>query len=134
MESLLPQRKEKEVAKYDSIASFQLWPITYLVIDIEFPKCSVQMIYVFALQDTEIDKNKGTPPPTEAATDQTDTQQKGDQNMSATPSKPGGKGGKQGSQASDNPKEDYIHIRARRGQATNSHSLAERVRLLIRFK
>lgn len=26
------------------------------------------------------------------------------------------------------PKEDYIHMRARRGQATNSHSLAERVR------
>ncbi|XVF39762.1 hypothetical protein PTKIN_Ptkin01aG0058400 [Pterospermum kingtungense] len=26
------------------------------------------------------------------------------------------------------PKENYIHVRARRGQATNSHSLAERVR------
>nr|XP_043607873.1 transcription factor BHLH094-like [Erigeron canadensis] len=26
------------------------------------------------------------------------------------------------------PKEDYIHVRAKRGQATNSHSLAERVR------
>ena len=25
------------------------------------------------------------------------------------------------------PKENYIHVRARRGQATNSHSLAERV-------
>lgn len=25
------------------------------------------------------------------------------------------------------PKEDYIHVRAKRGQATNSHSLAERV-------
>nr|GME00635.1 transcription factor bHLH49-like isoform X1 [Ipomoea batatas] len=71
---------------------------------------------------------QGTPPPAEAATDQTDNQQKGDQNVTATPSKPGGKGSKQGSQASDNPKEDYIHIRARRGQATNSHSLAERVR------
>ncbi|KAF3787671.1 Transcription factor [Nymphaea thermarum] len=32
------------------------------------------------------------------------------------------------SQNVDAPKEDYIHIRARRGQATNSHSLAERVR------
>ncbi|GLJ14713.1 hypothetical protein SUGI_0238500 [Cryptomeria japonica] len=30
--------------------------------------------------------------------------------------------------ALDAPKEDYIHVRARRGQATNSHSLAERVR------
>ncbi|CAL0304237.1 unnamed protein product [Lupinus luteus] len=27
-----------------------------------------------------------------------------------------------------NPKPDYIHVRARRGQATDSHSLAERVR------
>ena len=26
------------------------------------------------------------------------------------------------------PKQDYIHVRARRGQATDSHSLAERVR------
>ncbi|RRT70124.1 hypothetical protein B296_00007537, partial [Ensete ventricosum] len=26
------------------------------------------------------------------------------------------------------PKSDYIHVRARRGQATDSHSLAERVR------
>ncbi|KAE8653117.1 hypothetical protein Csa_019752 [Cucumis sativus] len=25
------------------------------------------------------------------------------------------------------PKESYIHVRARRGQATNSHSVAERV-------
>lgn len=27
------------------------------------------------------------------------------------------------------PKQDYIHVRARRGQATDSHSLAERVSL-----
>ncbi|KAL7091174.1 hypothetical protein ACP275_12G089600 [Erythranthe tilingii] len=51
-----------------------------------------------------------------------------DQNPSSA-GKSGGKNGKQGgSQSSDPPKEDYIHIRARRGQATNSHSLAERVR------
>ncbi|CAH8253536.1 unnamed protein product [Arabidopsis lyrata] len=31
-------------------------------------------------------------------------------------------------QASDSLKDGYIHMRARRGQATNSHSLAERVR------
>lgn len=37
-------------------------------------------------------------------------------------------GAKNGKQASDPGKEDYIHVRARRGQATNSHSLAERVR------
>ena len=30
-------------------------------------------------------------------------------------------------QPSEPPKQDYIHVRARRGQATDSHSLAERV-------
>lgn len=29
------------------------------------------------------------------------------------------------------PKQDYIHVRARRGQATDSHSLAERVISLL---
>ncbi|CAK9311432.1 unnamed protein product [Citrullus colocynthis] len=56
------------------------------------------------------------------------SQQKGDQNPSSTTNKPAGKQGKQDSQPSDAPKEEYIHVRARRGQATNSHSLAERVR------
>ncbi|RDY06947.1 Transcription factor bHLH63, partial [Mucuna pruriens] len=35
---------------------------------------------------------------------------------------------KQNSKPSQLPKPDYIHVRARRGQATDSHSLAERVR------
>ncbi|XP_020868564.1 transcription factor bHLH74 isoform X2 [Arabidopsis lyrata subsp. lyrata] len=35
---------------------------------------------------------------------------------------------KESSQNEEEPKEKYIHMRARRGQATNSHSLAERVR------
>ncbi|XP_039065341.1 transcription factor bHLH49-like isoform X1 [Hibiscus syriacus] len=77
------------------------------------------------LQDAEVDQAKGGRPPTEAAGDGAENQQKGDQkqttfiNMTA---------GKQGSPASHPPKEEYIHVRARRGQATNSHSLAERVR------
>lgn len=37
----------------------------------------------------------------------------------------------QSAQPSEVPKQDYIHVRARRGQATDSHSLAERVSLLI---
>ncbi|KAF3651723.1 Transcription factor bHLH63 [Capsicum annuum] len=53
---------------------------------------------------------------------------KGEQNLNSIASKPGGKNGKQGSQLSDPTKEEYIHVRARRGQATNSHSLAERIR------
>ena len=35
---------------------------------------------------------------------------------------------KENSKASEVQKPDYIHVRARRGQATDSHSLAERVR------
>ncbi|KDO82684.1 hypothetical protein CISIN_1g024344mg [Citrus sinensis] len=34
----------------------------------------------------------------------------------------------QNSQPPEPPKQDYIHVRARRGQATDSHSLAERAR------
>ncbi|OIW05686.1 hypothetical protein TanjilG_23472 [Lupinus angustifolius] len=42
----------------------------------------------------------------------------------------GGDSSKEKSKESEaqNPKPDYIHVRARRGQATDSHSLAERVR------
>ncbi|XP_020216084.1 transcription factor BHLH089 [Cajanus cajan] len=36
--------------------------------------------------------------------------------------------GKPAEPASEPPKQDYIHVRARRGQATDSHSLAERAR------
>ncbi|XP_047047193.1 transcription factor BHLH089-like isoform X2 [Lolium rigidum] len=35
---------------------------------------------------------------------------------------------KQAAAAADEPPRDYVHVRARRGQATDSHSLAERVR------
>ncbi|XP_038893095.1 transcription factor bHLH49 isoform X2 [Benincasa hispida] len=63
-----------------------------------------------------------------SAKDAAETQRKGDQNPSSTANKGTGKHGKQASQPSDPPKEEYIHVRARRGQATNSHSLAERVR------
>ena len=34
---------------------------------------------------------------------------------------------KEDSSDGDGTKEDYVHVRAKRGQATNSHSLAERV-------
>ncbi|XP_022149064.1 transcription factor bHLH49 isoform X2 [Momordica charantia] len=63
-----------------------------------------------------------------SAKDNIDTQRKGDQNPSSTTNKGTVKHGKQAPQPSDPPKEEYIHVRARRGQATNSHSLAERVR------
>ncbi|XP_072982475.1 transcription factor bHLH76 [Typha latifolia] len=55
-----------------------------------------------------------------------DTKQKGEENSSAMANaKPTTK---QAKDTSDAPKDDYIHVRARRGQATNSHSLAERLR------
>lgn len=79
-------------------------------------------------QDTEFDQAKGGQSSGEAAKDNTENQRKGDHNPSSTGNKSAGKQGKQGSQTSDLPKEEYIHVRARRGQATNSHSLAERVR------
>ncbi|XP_059648697.1 transcription factor bHLH49 [Cornus florida] len=80
-------------------------------------------------QDMELDQVKEAPQlPGEAIKDDTEIQQKGNLNPASTSNKPNGKHGKQGSQASDSPKEEYIHVRARRGQATNSHSLAERVR------
>ncbi|KAK4437759.1 Transcription factor [Sesamum alatum] len=41
---------------------------------------------------------------------------------------PSANNSKENSKASEIPKPDYIHVRARRGQATDSHSLAERVR------
>lgn len=82
----------------------------------------------FACQKTEnYEKNEAPQPGAE--TDTAVIGQKVDQNPSLT-SNLGGKQGKQESQGSDPPKEEYIHVRARRGQATNSHSLAERVRIL----
>ncbi|GAB4828997.1 hypothetical protein Ancab_018654 [Ancistrocladus abbreviatus] len=66
--------------------------------------------------------------PGEALRANNEIQQKEDQNLASTNNKTAVKQGKQTSEASDLPKEEYIHVRARRGQATNSHSLAERVR------
>lgn len=42
--------------------------------------------------------------------------------------KSAGKQSEQNVQPTEPPKQDYIHVRARRGQATDSHSLAERAR------
>ncbi|KAG2706849.1 hypothetical protein I3760_05G121500 [Carya illinoinensis] len=80
-------------------------------------------------QDAKLDPAKGAARQSgDCAKDNTEIQQTGDQNPTSTTNRSSGKHGKQGSQASDPPKEEYIHVRARRGQATNSHSLAERVR------
>ncbi|XP_038999315.1 transcription factor bHLH49-like isoform X1 [Hibiscus syriacus] len=78
-----------------------------------------------SLQDAEIDQAKRGQTPTEAAKDGAENQQKGDQKQATSANK---NTGKKVSPASHPPKEEYIHVRARRGQATNNHSLAERVR------
>ncbi|KAH7850318.1 hypothetical protein Vadar_030944 [Vaccinium darrowii] len=60
---------------------------------------------------------------------QEEKKQKSEQNPSANSrSKQTGKQAKDKSDSGEAPKENYIHVRAKRGQATNSHSLAERVR------
>lgn len=38
---------------------------------------------------------------------------------------------KDNSHSGEAPRENFIHVRARRGQATNSHSLAERVNFSV---
>ncbi|KAK1297234.1 Transcription factor bHLH49 [Acorus calamus] len=77
-------------------------------------------------QDMEIDQGKGMSG--ESSKENAETKQKIEENPTSTAVKLSGKNGKDVSQNPDAPKEDYIHVRARRGQATNSHSLAERVR------
>ncbi|CAK9186243.1 unnamed protein product [Ilex paraguariensis] len=80
-------------------------------------------------QDIEIDQVKRAPQqPTETPKDSPEIQQQGNQSPISVTNKPNGKQGKQRSPASASLKEEYIHVRARKGQATNSHSLAERVR------
>lgn len=78
-------------------------------------------------QDSDYNQVKRSPQtPNESTKNNTEIQQKGDKNPISVANK--SKHGKQISQSSDGQKEEYIHVRARRGQATNSHSLAERVR------
>ncbi|CAI0431020.1 unnamed protein product [Linum tenue] len=81
-----------------------------------------------AKPDTEHDPGKVSQQSAGVTTDDPEVQRKGGKNLTSTTNKTSGKNAKQGSQASDPAKEEYIHVRARRGQATNSHSLAERVR------
>ncbi|KAJ3692498.1 hypothetical protein LUZ60_012848 [Juncus effusus] len=60
------------------------------------------------------------------------TNEEKDEKLTKGKNKKESENSKQNTKASENstvnPKLDYIHVRARRGQATDSHSLAERVR------
>ena len=62
------------------------------------------------------------------SSEQDEKKQKIEQNISPNfRGKQTGKQTKDNSDSGEAPKENYIHVRAKRGQATNSHSLAERV-------
>ncbi|RWW03967.1 hypothetical protein GW17_00032840 [Ensete ventricosum] len=66
-------------------------------------------------------------PPSSSETTK-ETNEEGVQKVDQNSSKQSGKKVKDSSEAA---KGDYVHVRARRGQATNSHSLAERVRFQL---
>lgn len=107
------------------VSDFQLYLLYVLHRDAIFLSISLFSLW----QDGDNDKANGAQElPSEGAKGNSENQQKGDQQPISTANKACGKNAKLGSQASDPPKEEYIHVRARRGQATNSHSLAERVR------
>lgn len=66
--------------------------------------------------------------PADSANESVHSKDKGEESSPATTTGPGKSKGKGAKETSESQKEDYIHVRARRGQATNSHSLAERLR------
>ncbi|KAK9107191.1 hypothetical protein Syun_023202 [Stephania yunnanensis] len=81
------------------------------------------------IQTVEVEHDKGAcQSPKEAIKGDKSKEVVVDQNPVSGPAKAAGKQNNDSSQPSDGTKEEYIHVRARRGQATNSHSLAERVR------
>lgn len=73
-------------------------------------------------QEMEIEQAKGD---AETSSEKAEGK-KGVEENNTTQNKSDGKNN--GKSSADPPNEDYVHVRARRGQATNSHSLAERVR------
>lgn len=67
--------------------------------------------------------------PADSANESVHSKDKGEESsLATTTTGPGKSKGKGAKETSESQKEDYIHVRARRGQATNSHSLAERLR------
>ncbi|XP_073008236.1 transcription factor bHLH62-like isoform X1 [Typha latifolia] len=62
------------------------------------------------------------------ATVETKAEKNGSEEINGDANVKQGKEKESNAKPSEPPKQDYIHVRARRGQATDSHSLAERVR------
>ncbi|XP_024977096.1 transcription factor bHLH74 [Cynara cardunculus var. scolymus] len=98
------------------------------------PECSVQRVSESASSPDRSDKRRAPHSSTfnpikngDASGDSSENVNGQDEKKQKTHSR-GKQIGKQAKDNSDSGKEDYIHVRAKRGQATNSHSLAERVR------
>ncbi|KAI3441292.1 BHLH domain-containing protein [Psidium guajava] len=85
-------------------------------------KRKVDKVHNAKIEDESRDKRiKGCPEEVESKMTEQSSNNNNNKEASASSSK-------ENSKVSDVPKTDYIHVRARRGQATDSHSLAERVR------
>lgn len=77
----------------------------------------------------DVDSNAKRCKPAEASGNEKDgVKPSGEENSSANAGAGAQRQSKENSKPPEPPKQDYIHVRARRGQATDSHSLAERVR------
>ncbi|XP_019458205.1 PREDICTED: transcription factor bHLH74-like isoform X2 [Lupinus angustifolius] len=80
-------------------------------------------------KNAEVDALKISPGKSSESAKEHEKKQKVEQNNSADlRGKQPVKQANENSQSGEAPKDTFIHVRARRGQATNSHSLAERVR------
>ncbi|XP_047323546.1 transcription factor bHLH74-like isoform X2 [Impatiens glandulifera] len=71
------------------------------------------------IKDVSIENSDNSPNEVEDKRNKSDANLRGKQQMAKAQEIPNN---------GESPKDSYIHVRARRGQATNSHSLAERVR------
>eukprot|EP00268_Persea_americana_P037784 TRINITY_DN37498_c0_g1_i1.p1 TRINITY_DN37498_c0_g1~~TRINITY_DN37498_c0_g1_i1.p1 ORF type:complete len:589 (-),score=131.25 TRINITY_DN37498_c0_g1_i1:429-2195(-) len=77
----------------------------------------------------DVDSNAKRCKPAEASgTEKDGVKPSGEENSNANAGAGTQRQSKENSKPPEPPKQDYIHVRARRGQATDSHSLAERVR------
>ncbi|XP_029117287.1 transcription factor bHLH62 [Elaeis guineensis] len=80
-------------------------------------------------EEEDSSPKRSKPAETNGSDKDTAVKPKAEQNGSAISSGDAGqKQGKENNVKAPEPPKDYIHVRARRGQATDSHSLAERVR------
>ena len=80
-------------------------------------------ILFFQVAEAEDDRNTKRFKPNEGSVSENDSVKTGEEDEKQT----------KANQKPPEPPKDYIHVRARRGQATDSHSLAERVRITAQF-